>query len=111
MKINKKISIFFILLLSLGFSITTITAKSKIIPSGKILSIEGKYAFIKYNNKWRRAKINTAIFKGAQIKTGKSTRLIIRFKDNSELRIAQNSKIKIKKLFVKSPEKRNITFL
>ena len=103
----KKIYIAFILLLSL---IVTVSISSKTIKaSGKILKIEGKYAFVKYGKKWKRLKANNKIYTGSQIKTGSKTRVIIRFNDKSELRIAQKSKIKIEKAFVKTPENREIS--
>ncbi len=103
----KKIYIAFIFLMSLviTFSISSKSVKA----SGKILKVDGKYAFIKYGKKWRRLKANYKIYNGSQIKTGSKTRIIIQFNDKSELRIAQKSKIKIEKAFVKTPENREIS--
>jgi hypothetical protein len=87
----KKIYISFILILSL---IVTVSISSKsLAPSGKILKL----------------KANSKIYSGTEIKTGNNTRVIIKFLDNSELRIAQKSKIKIEKAIVKTPENREIS--
>ncbi len=103
----KKIYIAFIFLMSL---VVTFSISSKgIKASGKILKVDGKYAFIKYGKKWKRLKPNYKIYNGSQIKTGSKTRIIIQFSDKSELRIAQKSKIKIEKAFVKTPENREIS--
>ena len=59
--------------------------------------------------KWKRLKVNTKIYNGVKIKTGSKTRVIVKFNDHSELRLAQKSSIKINKAFVKSPEKREIS--
>jgi len=99
----------FIFLLSLVITVSLSSRSKK--ASGKILKVDGKYAFIKYGTKWKRLKTNYNIYNGSEIKTGKKTRIIIKFSDNSELRIAQKSKIKIEKAFVKSPEERSISTL
>jgi len=103
----KKLYISFILLLSL---IITVSLSSKSLKSsGKILKVDGKYAFYKMGKKWKRLKTNTRIYNGIQIKTGSKTRVVIQFNDKSELRVAQKSKIKINRAFVKTPENREIS--
>ena len=100
--------IFIISALLFSFAITTYVSGSE-KAAGVISRIDGKYAFIKYGRKWRRLRVNNKVYKGVKIKTGKNTRVIVKFLDSSELRIAQKSKITIENAFVKSPENRKIT--
>jgi len=103
----KKIYISFILLLSL-FLTVSISSKS-LKHSGKVSKIDGKYAFYKMGKKWKRLKVNTKIYNGIKIKTGSKTRIIVKFNDKSELRLAQKSSIRINKAIVKTPENRDIS--
>jgi len=104
-----KYLIFMLLIFSVSFAITASVNAKTIKVSGVISKIDGKRAFIRYGKKWRKLRVNNKIYNGVEIKTGKNTRVIIKFLDNSELRIAQKSKILIEKAFVKSPENRKIT--
>jgi len=50
---------------------------------------------IQKNNKWEKAKIGQTLESGDQLKTGSKSLVIVRFLDNSLLRVQENSTLKI----------------
>ncbi|HOJ17488.1 MAG TPA: FecR family protein [Ignavibacteriaceae bacterium] len=92
MKTNK---IIFSLVIFISMALFFGSSEGNKTASVAVISKIVKDVDIQKNNKWGKAKLGQTLDSGDELKTGKKSLVVVRFLDNSLLRVQENSSLKI----------------